>query len=1335
MSGEGNGRIVTFYSYKGGTGRTMALANAAWILASGGQRVLAVDWDLDAPGLDRFLHPFLDQEQLRTKAGVLNLFSSFSQAVTERLHLQKQQATAVDEGHPGEEEAAWVAEQARFNHCVIPVNWQFPGRGQLDFISAGAQNSQYLAAFSQFNWMPFWDGWHGPRLLQALREELCQHYDYVLVDSRTGLNDVSDICTVMLPHVLVVCFTPSSQGIDGAHAVASKIDGIYGYRNIRIVPVLTRVEDANGEADRLEATRQQVRSRFAETLRRHHSDRDPLDYWGKAEIPYRPSYAYEEMLAPFRDAPGSHSSMLAACERLTGIISDGEVTSLTRIDEGVRQHQLELYKRQRPLGNSDVYLSFVPEDRTWADWIAHVLRTTGFRVHLAPSGTVPGRLVKDETEQGVDSAFQTVAVLSNAYLRSDQARTVWEKIASIDSLGSRRSLIPVKVDDVRVSAPYSERQAADLVACGADEAQAAEALLRALDAATPSGVHPATTDGDGPRYPGAEPPVWLVPLRTTAFTGRAGMMEDLREQLRRGSGTVLLRGMGGAGKTLLAQEFAHRFRGDYDVVWHIQADQRNLAVEQYAWLAPKIGVQERKNPTDTAAAVRDALRRGLPYHRWLLILDNAEGPESLTDLLVSGGSGHVIVTSQRSEGWDRHAEIVEVGVFDRGESITHLRNRLPECTVEEADAVAEALGDLPLAVEQAAAALKESGIGTEEYVSQLQNQPAADTEGISPDDQLLDVSQAWRVAIAQLSKNYPPAVQLLRLASWFSPEPISFDLLQSTEISRALRGGSAVLDSTQMISRGFQELNRYSLAKVDRRSQSLQVHRLVQMSVRASMTEEDQRATSEAVYRTLVAARPEKDDPEDHHTWERYRIIWPHLGTPWALSTRTSGIRKLIVDRVRQLRRRGELKQALDLSRRVLTEWSKPQNGGRDERWALHMEFQIANILRAQGRYTESLAIDQDVLRRQRETLKDEDDLHILMTAGSNAADLRGLGRFTDALAYDRQTRRKFIELYGDDHQRSLLASSNLAVSLRLSGQYYEALELDQSTLETRESIFGTNHTNTIESAINHGRDLCDCGEYDKAVRQLRSTYKLCLEDPGYGESSPITHNAAKALTVSLRRAGLAAEAEELTRRVLEAMGDEEGRASPERLLLELSLAGDLAAQGRAQEAADLARMVLAGCQRPEGFGELHPHTIACMTNYAVYLYAAGEAAVSLTCAEQAAAAFESIFGEDHLFGVMCRVNVANAQASLGNRAAARTLYEEAYDRLRESLKPDHPATLVCSANMAILLDELHEETVADAKRQETLGAMTRRLGADHPYTVALREWNRSGLELDPHPI
>lgn len=82
MTAGRDGRIVTFYSYKGGTGRTMALANTAWILAANGKRVLAVDWDLEAPGLHRFFHPFLDPSTLGATTGVIDLITEYAWAAT-----------------------------------------------------------------------------------------------------------------------------------------------------------------------------------------------------------------------------------------------------------------------------------------------------------------------------------------------------------------------------------------------------------------------------------------------------------------------------------------------------------------------------------------------------------------------------------------------------------------------------------------------------------------------------------------------------------------------------------------------------------------------------------------------------------------------------------------------------------------------------------------------------------------------------------------------------------------------------------------------------------------------------------------------------------------------------------------------------------------------------------------------------------------------------------------------------------------------------------------------------------------------------------------------------
>ena len=80
MSESSQGQVITFYSYKGGTGRTMALANVAWILASNGKRVLAVDWDLESPGLHKFFHPFLDESIVSATPGVIEIINDYASA-------------------------------------------------------------------------------------------------------------------------------------------------------------------------------------------------------------------------------------------------------------------------------------------------------------------------------------------------------------------------------------------------------------------------------------------------------------------------------------------------------------------------------------------------------------------------------------------------------------------------------------------------------------------------------------------------------------------------------------------------------------------------------------------------------------------------------------------------------------------------------------------------------------------------------------------------------------------------------------------------------------------------------------------------------------------------------------------------------------------------------------------------------------------------------------------------------------------------------------------------------------------------------------------------------
>jgi CO dehydrogenase nickel-insertion accessory protein CooC1 len=1309
MNERVQGQIITFYSYKGGTGRTMALANVAWILASNGKRVLAVDWDLESPGLHKFFHPFLDSSTVEATPGVIEIINDYQSAAL----------------NPMPRDDGWHVEYARVQRHAVSLEWVFPDEGRLDFLSAGRQNRDYSAAVCSLDWDNFYDRLGGGRFFRAMREDMKQNYDYVLIDSRTGLSDVADICTIELPDVLTVCFTLSDQSIEGAANVARQISRRYRDRNIRVLPVPMRIED--GEKEKLDVGRALARVRF-EGFPAGLTQEGSALYWASVEVPYKPFYAFEETLATFGDDPGSPASLLAAFERITDSVTDGRVTAMRAISEELRLQYKEAFTRRQPTALTPVYLSYAPEDRMWADWIEAVLTRANFRViprsTVTPAADDGGAPDHAQSEHELQSAPRAITVLSSAYLNSPEARSVWRALSARDAIGMHRQLVPVRVSDVRITEPFTDHPMVDLARL--DAAQATARLLWALDRPAQAAGNTATQAGQ-PRFPGTIPPIWNVPARNADFTGRGATLEKLRDKLAGGGVAVVvaqaLYGLGGVGKTQIALEYAHRFMADYDLVWWVPSERAEEISLALAELARKMGLQAGENVAEAGEAALEELRRDTTLH-WLLIFDNADDPEQLEPYLPTG-AGHVLITS-RNQRWSHAAEPLEVDVFTKDESVAHLLRHVPELDPDDAERVAEALGHLPLAVEQASAWLEQTGMPARAYVEQLATESTRILALSQPPDYPTPVVATWSLSFDQLRS--PAAVRLLQILAFCSPGPISMDLLYSDELNQSLLPFDETLSEKLMLGRVIRDVSRFALIKVDQGSSSLQIHRLVQAVIRSQMTDEEQGEARHEVHKILVGARPRQGETDDPANWSTYDIIWPHLGPSRAEECTDSGTRQLLIDWVRYQWKHGEFESALDQANRLQDLWTSQL--GPDHQQTLDLQFQVANVLRSLGRFSEARALDTHVLERRR-TVLGADHPYTLMTAAGLGADLRALGFFREALTWDRETYESFREQFGEDYPRTLAAAHNLATSLRLVGDCFAAQALDEETLTRRQLVLGQDHPETLLSGVSLANDMRQAGAFRESADLLRTTWGSYLTV--LGDDMIDTLRAAASLAVSLRKAGEEAQAMNLAVDTCERYIRSYGSDSPDARSCQLNLACDYAAVDDMARALDLVTDVKAALQAT--LGDDHPSTMVAANNLACYLRAIGRLPEALRLTEETLRQMQRRLGDRHPLTLSAAVNLANCLSDSGDLAKAERLMRETISRLGEVLTDDHPDTLVCRANLAVTLRDVGRDKEAEELRVTILGDFSRVLGAGHPNATQLRRWQRINRELEPQPI
>jgi len=1311
MTAVQDGRIITFYSYKGGTGRTMALANTAWILAANGRRVLTVDWDLEAPGLDRFFRPFLDPDALAATSGVIDIITEYAWAAT----------TGPQRSGPWHLDFAHV-EQHAISLTPERLGLGFPDGGSLDLLSAGRQNREYSAAVSSFEWDNFYERLGGGLFLDALRDDMKAHYDYVLIDSRTGLSDNADICTIQMPDVLVDCFTLSGQSLDGAAGVARSVMEGYRKRGIRVLPVPMRIDE--GEKEKVDAGRALARVKFdglPRTPGGGEFDAEELNsYWGAVEIPYVPYYAYEETLATVGDKSGIANSLLSAFERLTAVVSEGAVTALPPVPEPVRLRCLDAFTRRRPLTSvAEVALLYTAENRMWTDWTRSLLERSGCGVTAHDVSAGPFERPEGTTH--------VLVLLSNAFRRSRYADAVRQSVTEAATDAPQAGVVPLRVDEVRLSDSYQDHDLVNLHRL--DEAQCVTALASALG--LPG--FPAESGPADPRFPGRTPTLWNAPQRNSTFTGRNLILDGVREQLRGGMSVVLpqpqaLFGLGGVGKTQVALEYVHRFMADYDLVWWMSAEHNDNVVASLAELGARIGAPGGEDMALAGQEAVQMLSRGIPTRRWILVFDNADEPAELTRYFPAGGGGHILVTS-RNQAWARQGASLPVDVFLRQESVEHLSQRAPGLSAEEADQVAAAVGDLPLAVEQAAAWLAETATPIADYLRQLAEQTTDVLDLNQPPGYPETVAATWNISIARLKERSPASVRLLQLCAFLAPEPISSQLLYSKEMIDELRKVDTSLQESLLLGRVIREIARFALAKVDQVSNSIQIHRLVQAVIRSQLTGAEQRHARHVVHSVLAGARPDGDEPiDDPETWPRFGVIWPHLIASDIRNCSHAEPRRLLIARVRYLWKRGDFPGAQRLAEDLLKHW-EPLLGEDDVQY-LYLRCQLANILRSQGRYVEAREIDTELLQRQREVLGPAHP-HTYVTTSSLASDLAALGAYGSAVELAREAHDGFSQIFHESHRRTLSAANNLALALRMVGRYSEARDLDQETYDRRTEVLGPDHPYTLASAECLGRDLREVGRYTDSVTLLSRAYEL--HKSILGKEFPGTLRCAKSLAVSLRRAGRMENAHRLTTATRGQYRAQYEAPTPDSLACDLNLAADLYAADDRQGAREEAAAALAEYMKVPG--EEHPYTQAALNNLGIYHWGCGDLEEAEAVFRRVMPRMAHVLGEQHPHTLFASANYANVLAGLGRHEEGWDLERTVMDSLSGILGPQHPETLAVMSNGALTLGSLGRTDEARRLRDTALAELTRQsrqIGENNGITHLASLERRVYRDLEP---
>ncbi len=810
-------------------------------------------------------------------------------------------------------------------------------------------------------------------------------------------------------------------------------------------------------------------------------------------------------------------------------------------------------------------------------------------------------------------------------------------------------------------------------------------------------------------------PVRLAP-RPPLLAGREALLTHLDTLLSGGGvsppSAVALCGLGGAGKTSVAVEYAHRHLAELGVAWQFAAQDATVLAAGFSELAAQLGAWGLADARDPVASVH-AVLAGFA-RPWLLIFDNAADMASVAEYLPPAGFGRVLITSQNPH-WS--CKVLDVPALDQEVAANFLVKRTSDPDRDAARELAGELGGLPLALEQAAAYMHAIEGNLADYLALFRQRRAEMLALGEPSGYDKTIANTWALAFDRLQGAAPNAVGLLRLLAFYAPEAIPLGLLLRPHSSLTERFGDKVvsvllplLDDQLAANDAIGALRRYSLV-TPAADRSVSVHRLVQAVTTDQMPPQLIREWQQAAADVIEAAIPA--DPRQPAAWRDYAALLPHAQA--ALANDSVGMSLIAA----YLGWSGKYTAARDLQDRICD--ARKRLLGPEHPETLHARYELARWTGLAG-YPVAARDQFDTLLPIYERVHGPEHRATLNTLG-NLAHWKGqAGNATAARDQLGEVLPIAEQVCGSEELDVLTLRGHLATWTGEAGDASAARNQLAALLPVRERVSGAEHPDTLQVRGDRAYWTGRAGQSATARDQFAAL--LPVRERVSGAEHPDTLQVRGHLAYWTGRAGDAAAARDQFTALLPERERVSGALHPETLQVRGYLASWTGRAGAARAAAaardhfEVLLLVAAGVGGPE-----HPSVLAVRTYLATWTGEAGDPAAARDQFAQLLPTYERAFGLEHPNTLQAQHRLAHWTGEAGDPSAARDQFAELLPVRERVSGPRHPDALHTRGHLAYWTGQAGDAAAARDQFADLLPVGEEVGGPEHPDVLTVRTY------------